>query len=215
MKHQSLSQIAGNEGGFILVTSLMIMVILIFIGIFAMNNTTTELRVAANDRVAKEDFYNQEGCVASGKFNYRTWLTTAYLSQSETTAYFPTGGAGTDLNGNGINDKAECTDATGRVLGSFKVKNIEKTGSAINNWQDIANFKNINLTAHPEKHPANNVPTMAHRDKPDPVSESSITGKGYDPKNFEIRRYVITSYSPEKGRTAVIQEGAFKVFNKY
>jgi len=205
-------KIANNSDGYILVTSLMIMTILVFIGMFALNTTTTELRVAGNDRVAKEDLYNQEGCLSTGKFNYRDWLTTAYLNKSETTAFFPTNG--TDANGNNINDLSECTDGTGRVRGSYKVRNIEETGTPISNWEDIANFKNIGAVL-PADHPANNTPVMRHKDKPDPVSESNMAEKGYDPKNFEIRRYVITSYSPENDRSVVLQQGTFKVFNKY
>ncbi|MBV5329868.1 MAG: hypothetical protein JZU65_19945 [Chlorobium sp.] len=212
MKHLPLLEIGDNEEGFVLVTSLMIMVILILFGIFALNTTTTELRVAGNDRVAKEDFYNQESCVAKGKFQFRTWLTNAYLSTTETTAYFPA--AGNDINGNGINDLSECKDPTGIVRGAYKVKNISTAGTPITTWEDIANFKN-NGAVTPASHPANIVPKMAHRDKPDPVSEANMGEKGYDPKNFEIRRYVITSYSPEIGRTSVLQQGAFKVFNKY
>ncbi len=203
---------ADNSDGYILVTSLMIMTILVFIGMFALNTTTTELRVATNDRVAKEDLYNQEGCLSTGKFDYRNWLTTAYLTNSETTAFFP--GNGTDANANNINDTSECVDGTGRVLGSYKVKNIEATGTPINNWQDIANFKNTGAIL-PVDHPANNTPVMRHKDKPDPVSESNMAEKGYDPKNFEIRRFAITSYSPENDRSAVLQQGTFKVFNKY
>ena len=138
---------------------------------------------------------------------FRSWLTNAYLSDKETDAFFPA--AGTDANGNGVNDLSECVDPTGIVRGSFKVRNVEDTDTPVTNWEDIANFNT------PDDHPANDYPPMAHRDKPDPVSESSMEGKGYDPKNFEIRRYVITSYSPEAGRATVLQQGAFKVFNKY
>jgi hypothetical protein len=49
---------------------------------------------------------------------------------------------------------------------------------------------------------------MAHSSKP-PV------GSGFDPTNFQVRRYVITSYSDKQVNNVVVQKGIYKVFNKY
>ena len=50
-----------NQGGFILVTALMILLILTIMGI-AMNRTTTsELQIAGNDRMHKQSFYEADG----------------------------------------------------------------------------------------------------------------------------------------------------------
>jgi len=200
MKNLTLRATMNNRDGFILVTSLVIMLVLILLGTFAFNMTVAELQIARNDRVAKEDFYNQESCIASGKFQFRTWLTTAYLIKSETTAFFPP--AGNDTNGNGFNDLSECKDPNGIVRGAYKVRDIEITGTSIAGWDDAASFPNA------ADHPANKFPKMAHKDKP-------VPGSGTDPKNFEIRRYVMTSYSPENDRNIVLQQGVYKIFNKF
>lgn len=200
MKNRLPKNTVNNQGGFVLITSLVIMVVLVLLGTFALNTTNVELQISGNDRVAKEDFFNQENCITTGKFNFRTWLTTAYLNTAETSAFYPP--AGNDANGNGFNDASECTDPNGVVRGAYKVKNIEDTGAPIAIWDDSASFPNA------ADHPANKYPTLAHKDKP-PV------GSGTDPANFEIRRFVITSYSPENDRNTVVQQGVFKIFNKF
>ena len=50
-----------NEEGFVLVTSLLIMLVLTIIGIAANRNTSTELKIAGNDRLYKENFYEADG----------------------------------------------------------------------------------------------------------------------------------------------------------
>lgn len=219
MKHLSFTKTVGNNDGFVLVTALIIMVVLILFGTFALNTTNVEIQIAGNDRVAKEDFTNQEGCVTNGKFQFRTWLTAAYLTAGETAAFFPPAGA-VDANANGIADASECwfpplpalaPPALQPVLrGSYKIRNIEDTGTPIAGWTDAADF------GAPANHPANQFPPLAHIDKPDPISltELEAANKGYDPKNFIIRRYLITSYSPEVDRNTILQQGVFKVFNK-
>ncbi len=49
-----------NEKGFVLITSLMILVVLTLIGIAATRNTSIELQIAGNDRLVKETFYAAE-----------------------------------------------------------------------------------------------------------------------------------------------------------
>ena len=51
----------GNEEGFILVVTMMIMVILTVIGIAMTRNTSTELQIAGNDKVHKQTFYEADG----------------------------------------------------------------------------------------------------------------------------------------------------------
>ena len=45
-----------NEQGFILITSLLMLMVLLVIGIAATNTTTTELQIAGNDKVMKQNF---------------------------------------------------------------------------------------------------------------------------------------------------------------
>lgn len=202
MHHTQKKTMASNEDGFILVASTVILLVLVVLGISATNTTNIEQLIAINDKGIKEDFYSQESCLASAKFQFRTWLTTPYLTNNETTAFFPQAGA--DIDGNGINDEidSQCLDANGIMIGTYKVRDMDPSSTPIVGWDDLA------AGDDGIAHPANNFPPLSFRDKPDP-------GSGYDPKNFEIRRFVITSYSPDATRNIVIQEGTYKVFNKF
>lgn len=223
MKNRCLPNLS-NEDGFVLVTALIIMIVLVLFGTFAMNTTNIEIQIAGNDKVSKEDFFNQESCIANGKFQFRTWLTSAYLNAAENSAYFPQ--PGQDADNNGVLDTldSQCWFPPPPALpppapqpvvrGEYRVRNIEDSNTPIAGWADIADFGGAAGAAN---HPANRFPTLAHIDKPDPISlEQLMAGnEGYDPKNFLIRRYVVTSYSPEGDRNTILQQGVFKVFNNY
>ncbi len=200
MRYRPQLKTTDNEDGFVLVATMLILILLVVIGISATNTTSIEYQIAVNDRMAKEDFYNQETCMADAKFRFRTWLDNNFITSAETAAYFPP--AGNDANGNGINDNSECLDANGQVIGTFKVRDMESTGTPIATWEDVAEFPT------PGDHPANDFPLMDHTDAPDP-------GSGYDPTNFEIRRFIITTYSPDSDKNVVLQEGVYKVFNRF
>jgi Tfp pilus assembly protein PilX len=53
--------IVKQQQGFALVTVLLILLVLTLLGIMATNNTTTELRIAGNDKVHKQTFYQADG----------------------------------------------------------------------------------------------------------------------------------------------------------
>jgi len=188
-----------NQQGFALISVMLFLVLLTVIGLAALNTTDVELQITGNDRVYRTDFYNQEMSLAAGKLNYRTWLTIAYLTSDESTAYFPQ--AGIDANGNDITDVSEIIK-DGKVIGSYRVRNNESSGTDISGWEDLSDFGSA------ADHPANQIPPLDHRDKP-------LPGSGYDPKNFEIRRFTITAYSVDDDRKVILQEGVYKVFNKY
>lgn len=197
MKSIPLVKVVGNEEGFVLAAAMVVLLVLVVLGIAATNISNTEYMIAANDRMTKVDFYNQEGCLAQGKYNYRTWLTDAFTTDAETVAAFPK--FGVDADGNGINDILDSNylDPNGILVGLYKVRKIEATGTAIGTWVDLADF---GIAAN---HPANQFPPMAHTDKP-PV------GSGDDPKHVVILRYVITSYLPGQDRKVILQEGIYK-----
>jgi len=52
---------AGNQEGFVLVTTMMVLIVLTLIGILAMNNSNTERMISGNDRIHKETFYQADG----------------------------------------------------------------------------------------------------------------------------------------------------------
>ncbi len=57
----TLGNIGSNEQGFVLVASMMVLLILVVIGISATTNTSIELHIAGNDKVAKKNFYEADG----------------------------------------------------------------------------------------------------------------------------------------------------------
>ncbi len=191
MKDRLYPSILGDEDGFILVASMMILVILMTIGIAATNVTNIEQQIAANDRIINEDMYNQEACVTRAKYDYRNWLTVTTLldDSTENDAHFPSTVE--------QDEKAKVFNFNNETVGEYKIRKFSET------FVPIAEFE-----AEQVNHPANDYPLLAFMDKPDP-------GSGYDPANFEIRRFLVTCYSNDVQRNAVIQEGTYKVFNKY
>jgi len=57
---------ANDERGFVLVVSLMMLVILSLLGVFALNSTNIELMISGNDKVAKRSFYMADGGTQAG-----------------------------------------------------------------------------------------------------------------------------------------------------
>lgn len=55
-----------NEQGFVLITCMLMLLVLMIIGIAATNTTVFELQIAGNDRSAKEVFYAAEGGLQVG-----------------------------------------------------------------------------------------------------------------------------------------------------
>jgi hypothetical protein len=55
-----------NEQGFVLVTGLLTLVVLTFLGLAATSNTSIELKIAGNDRLNQENFYDAEGTLILG-----------------------------------------------------------------------------------------------------------------------------------------------------
>ncbi len=200
------TQKQSNEEGFALVTTLVIMVILILLGTFAINNTSTEIKIAGNDRAVKEDFFNQEACVSDGVLQYKTWLTNSYLISDPNTVSYPANNS-VDSNGNGVHDASECSNG-GKVVGAFKIRNITQTPAMVT-WGDAASFGGT-----PSTHPANMFPKMAHKDKVPTADENTDSPHISGSSKFEIRRYVVTSYAPAGDRNAVIQQGFYRQFPK-
>jgi hypothetical protein len=55
-----------NEQGFVLVTGLLTLVVLTFLGLAATTNTSIELKIAGNDRLNQENFYDAEANLILG-----------------------------------------------------------------------------------------------------------------------------------------------------
>lgn len=71
-----------NEDGFVLVTSLLILLILLIIGVAATTNTSIELQIAGNEKVHKETFYGAESSVELGVevLEQNLYCTTGFAS---------------------------------------------------------------------------------------------------------------------------------------
>ena len=55
-----------NEDGFVLVTSMVMLVILTLLGTFAINTSIFELQISVNDRISKQTFYKADGGAQTG-----------------------------------------------------------------------------------------------------------------------------------------------------
>ena len=59
-------RIRNNEEGFVLVVALVTLVLLTVFGIMATRNTSIELNIAGNEKVAKQTFYQADGATEAG-----------------------------------------------------------------------------------------------------------------------------------------------------
>jgi uncharacterized protein (UPF0333 family) len=92
-----------NEGGFVLVVALLIMVVLTIIGIAATNTTIFELNISGNDRVHKRTLYQAEAGAV---------LSTEVLEQNINCV---TGFTGKDVDGNVVADLEDTIRAWSRT----------------------------------------------------------------------------------------------------
>jgi len=69
---------SGDEGSALLVV-LILLVLVTIIGLSAMDNSVTELKIAGNDRVAKHNFYNAE----AGLFNAVALFDRIYANEAD------------------------------------------------------------------------------------------------------------------------------------
>lgn len=205
-----------DEQGFVLITAMFFLILVTILGILATDTTTIEVQIAANDRIYKSDFYDQEMVLAAGKLNYRDWLTAEYLNPpsggDESTVYFPNAGDEDEVELSLITKKGQVlgksTEDDPEVVGGFKVRNIHNLKDGSGNRKIITGWGDNDDFGGAANHPGNNLPDLDHRAKP-------LPGTGYDLKNFEIRRFAITAYSTREDRKVILQEGLFKVFNRY
>ena len=190
-----------NEKGFVLISAMLFLIILTTIGILATNITTVELQISTNDRITRENFYNQEMGLTVAKINYRDWMTSEFVKDSTTAAYFPEPGTlGTDANGNGIDDRSEITNSAGEVIAIYKARKIDSPAAIISTWEDADVFGSA------ANHPANQIPVLEHK-----TDASKVPGSGYGAGNV-LRRYALTAYSPRNDRNVILQEGLIRAF---
>ncbi len=76
---------AGNEKGAILIVGLLVILVLSVLTMAAMMSTGTELRIAANDRSAKEVFYTAEAGLEDARSRLQTSATTFPINDDHPT----------------------------------------------------------------------------------------------------------------------------------
>ena len=79
--------VVNNERGFVLVSSLLILVILVIIGVAATNTSTIEIQIASNEQFHKIAFYNAD----SGIFTAPKLIGEAIDTDADPTAAFAPG----------------------------------------------------------------------------------------------------------------------------
>jgi hypothetical protein len=153
-----------NEKGFVLVTSLLILVILTMLGIAATRNTSIELQIAGNDRVHKVTFYSAEADDILG---------TEVLEQNFScpTGFKPTGGVFP-------NDYAD-------IEGEIRVYNRRKdrtdasyTAGKMNNLTIWSNLEFVPENLDPSD-PAFYITNINEADVAFPISSFGGTGTSY------------------------------------
>jgi len=82
MKKKIFVDILNNEGGFILIMSLMFLTILTIIGVSTSNTTRFELTIAANERVHNLAFYSAEAARSIVEAN-PTYYDSTYIVKDE------------------------------------------------------------------------------------------------------------------------------------
>lgn len=181
-----------DQQGFVLVVALFMVVILVAIGIFATDTAIFETRISTYDKTEKIIFFNQETCLATAKIVPDKWLTVPFIEGDDNTVYYPPpANSSNDSNNNNINDDSEIKNGT-KLMGIYEVRHLTKSPA------DIANLNKA----------SNNIPKVEYRRDP-------LPGSGYTQGEFEIRQYAITCQSANSDNTVVLQEGVYKVFNKF
>ncbi len=123
---QSLAQPVSNERGTVLVISIMILALLTFLGIAALDTTSTEIRISANDRVYKQAFY-----AADTGISYAVQSNISLFGNSPSWTAVATPGLVTA----GINATLEYqVDST---TGSLKMVQVRSTGTAPGNGRAV------------------------------------------------------------------------------
>lgn len=180
-----IKKTVNNEDGMVMIFALMVLMILTISGVAAINISNNETTIVRNEQLSSSEFYQAESGINDARINFVDWLTNAFLVLPETVAFATFDSISSDANGNPV--------------ATIQVRCIEGTNTPVFDT-------NISTPVIDPGSVADVMPTMPHKGNP-PV------GSGYSIKNFEVRRYSITSTS-NAGNT-VVQAGVWKTFNKY
>ena len=129
---ESIVRAVEPEEGFVLVTALVMMAILSFLGMAALSTTMIELQIAGNDRQEKKIFYGTEsGCRRGGQWlrNLEQEVADKYTDSDNLTAYISAQDFDKGLHIRSISESEEANigDASYAVKYRYDVKESETT----------------------------------------------------------------------------------------
>lgn len=186
-----IKKTVNNEDGMVMIFAVMVLMILTISGVAAINISNNETTIVRNEQLSSSEFYQAESGINDARINFVDWLTNAFLMAGDTVANATLSSISSDANGNPVaNIQVRCIENNapgGKVTPIFT--DVNDPGYVLGDY-DV-----------PDQMPA-----MPHKGNP-PV------GSGYSIKNFEVRRYSITSTS--NAGNIVVQAGVWKTFNKY
>jgi hypothetical protein len=179
-----------DENGSVIVLALIMLVLLTLLGMAVTRTSSIEVQIASNDSRAADNLYKAESADHYAIELTSTWMTDAFLTASDTTAY----AVSPDLDGDGNPDVNLDIDGDGKDdFQQIEIRCIEGSGTPIYPPGTLSNA-------------ANSLPVMQHITIP-PV------GSGYSLKYFEVRKYGITGTA--LNGCSQVQLGSYKVFNKF
>ncbi len=80
---KKISLVRHNEDGYVLIGVLFILILLIIVGLAGTTNTSLELKIAGNDRIHRETFYQADGGARLGirlaAENFIFYRTAGYI----------------------------------------------------------------------------------------------------------------------------------------
>lgn len=186
--NQKAEDIHKSQDGFVLVASLFILVIVSIVGIHALTNSNTELNIIRNAQQMTLEFYEAEYGLFEAIEYKDLWMTDDFLVAKEvvpdTTTYMDT----------------------------FPDDHPDSPGESHRAYLDIRPIRDTD----PDPDAGEVIPGYSEEAYDLPMQKhvgAPPAGSGYSMKNFEIRRYGVTSASRTGG--TVLQAGAWKIFNKY
>lgn len=186
MHHSPAVKIVNGEEGFVLVAAMMVLVVLLLIGIAATKSTNVEQQIAANDRTEKQEFFNQETCLATAKAQYFTWIVSPFSDDTNPGAALPA---------------TAITDADGIVIATYEARHMEP--STVTN-PDGTSSAVAPTTIAGLSSEANDFPRAA------PFNSKLKSGDDASSANFIARYYVVTCQSPNADRNSALQEVMYK-----
>lgn len=127
-----------NEKGFALVTTLLILSLLTFLGMAAINTTSFELKIAGNERVAYQRFYTADsGWKQSGPFLNILATPPGYVNVDPSTVSYDKTWGGSDYIVRNYGDRKRTDIPDGEDVNTLPSGTIDGSVSSLDYWFQI------------------------------------------------------------------------------